>query len=120
MMDVEDTTDMLLTKRALLEIMIHKGYESILAGISVVEPKDLISVIDKLDKMEQEEQSASVDEMIRDFRAFADAVKTFVSEEAWQSIYDRYEQNLRMDKLVPKALDSGKDFPEDVDIIDEE
>lgn len=120
LMDVEDTTDLLLTKRAILDIMLQKGYESVLSGISVVEPKDLISVIDKIDKMETEEQSIAVDEMVRDFKAFADAVKTFVSEDSWIQIYERYEQNLKMDKLQPKALRAGSDLPEDVEIIDEE
>ena len=117
LIDIEETSDFLLTKRSVLEVMLHKGYESILAGMSIVEPRDIITVVEKLEKMEAEANSIAVDEMIRDFEAFADAVRQFVPEDIWPKMLETYKQNLQKDN-VGSSL--GIEPPlEDVEIEEE-
>jgi hypothetical protein len=101
MLDVEEHKGFLTTKHGVLETLLQQGYRDILSGITKVEAKDMLAIIEKLQQMEREEKSVAVDEMIAEFNAFADAVKAVCSPEQWKEIYRRFDLLLETRKHQP-------------------
>lgn len=99
--DVDSVEGFLLTKQAVLDVLVHSGLENVLKGHTLVEPKDIIAAIAALTSLE-EDMGANMDEMLKEFHAFSDAVKKFVPADMWDKIYDQYEKNLQ--DATPKAL----------------
>lgn len=96
--DVEEHKGFLLEKRGLLEVMLQQGYHSIMSGNTQVEPKDLLAVVEKLERMEAAQEAVAVDELLKDFNDFADAVKALVPEDMWAKIFEQYELNVKARK----------------------
>jgi hypothetical protein len=96
--DVEEHKGFLLEKKGLLEIMMQQGYSSLMTGNTQVEPKDLLAVIDKLERMDAAQEAIAVDELLKDFNDFADAVKSLAPEDMWAKIFEQYELNVQARK----------------------
>lgn len=117
MIDVDEAQGFIMTKRALLEMMVHKGWERFLTGEAEIGAKELIAIIDKMERMEAEEKSVAVDEMMSEFQAFADAVKLSVPEAMWKEIHAQFDLNMDARKhktieqlvtLEPPQLEEGE------------
>lgn len=101
---VEEAAGFLATRRSILEVAMQKGYDQIMSGSAHISPQDLLAIMDKLERMEAEEHAVAVDEMMRDFNAFAQAVKAMVEEEKWPEIVALYKENLQ-DMKTPALED---------------
>lgn len=104
--NIDDTEEMLLTTKGILESMAHLGMKALLSGESKIEARDLITVLDKIESVRKAEQGAGLDEMMKDYQAFAQAVKHIVPEDMWNEIdkeFDRIlegQKGLSLDRLI--------------------
>lgn len=118
---VEEHSEFLASKRAILEVALQKGFENIMSGSAHITPESLLAIMEKLERMEAEEHSHAIDEMMRDFKAFADAVKALVAEEVWPEIAALYKLNLEATKMpVLEDLVMIEAPIEDAQIIEDE
>jgi hypothetical protein len=127
MEDVDDAAGFLTNRRSILEVALQKGYDQLLNGSTPIEPRDLLAIIDKLEKIEAEEHMIQVEEMMLDFKAFSQAVKMLVAEDVWPQIVQQYKLNLDAERkpalelMVINGPTTVEDISaEDVDIEDEE
>jgi len=98
--DVDSTSRLLLTRRGYMEVALMKSYQSILDGTVVPEPRDIIQMISLMEKMEKDTASVQVDEMMRDFNAFTQAVKEIVGQGSYDKILFRFNRILEQDRMV--------------------
>lgn len=105
--DVDNTKRSLLTRRGYMEVAMMKSYQSILDGTVVPEPRDVLGMIAMMEKMEKDTSSAQVDEMMRDFNAFTQAVKEIVGDNQYDLILNRFKGLLEQERMVAeKFLDN--------------
>lgn len=98
--DVDNTSRLLLTRKGYMEVAMMKSYQGILDGTIVPEPRDVVHMISLMEKMEKDTSAAQVDEMMRDFNAFTQAVKGVVGEEVYDKILYKFKQILEQEKLI--------------------
>ena len=125
--NVEEAAGFLASKRAILEVALQKSYDNVLSGSAHLTAQDMLSIMEKLERMEAEEHAVAVDEMIRDFKAFSQAVKQLVAEDIWPQIVEQYRANLEATKIpaLEQMIQIGpseiEDIePQDIEIEDEE
>lgn len=104
--DVESAEDTILTKAGAMDVLIHKGLKALEDGDTVVEPKDVITAIQLLTKLEQEWGETALDELLNEFRIFTEAVKEVVGEDMHAEIFERFET--RLDSRRNPILDAPK------------
>lgn len=92
--DIEGVTDYIVTKTAVLDLIIQSGIQGLNRGHTITEPREMIAAIQTLDKMEAEWKESAIDEMLREFRAFSDAVKSVVPPEQFAEIYAKFEETI--------------------------
>lgn len=92
--DIDTVEGFILTKQSAAEILVAKGLDSLHRGHTTVEPKDILTAIQTLDKLEKDRASMLEETMLRELRAFTEAVKSVVPEEDWELIYQRFEENV--------------------------
>jgi hypothetical protein len=66
----------ILSKRAVLEVAVRKGYEDILAGVTTVEPRDLVQITKLLAEMDAQALQTGLDEARQQVQMFIDAIKS--------------------------------------------
>jgi len=129
--DVDNTKRHLLTRWGYLEVAMMKSYQAILDGTLVPEPRDVVHMISLMNKMEQDTAGVQVDEMMRDFNAFTQAVKEIVDPDMYDRILNKFKKILEQEHAViehhfnnPKIIDTlptSQPIELDVkDIIEEE
>lgn len=105
--DVDNTRRSLLTRRSYLEIAMMKSYQAIIDGTLTPEPRDVVHMIALLEKMDKDTASTQVDEMMRDFNAFTQAVKEIVPPEMHEKILYNFKKILEQESvIVDKFLDN--------------
>jgi len=100
-LDIESEHTFLLTKTAALQNLAYKALEQLNAGTLEIKGADLISAIKTLAELEASQSGLAEDEMLREMRAFADAVRLNVPEELWDKIYEDF---LRLADTGPRAI----------------
>lgn len=131
--DIENVKGFILTKKAAMRVALQSAYDNIMSGTTLVEPDVMLKIIDKLEVWEREEQEATVDEMKRDFNAFAAAVKLSYDRMAMQlgvkpetlfaELYRDYEAMLA-NSAMPMVLRGATlelpemSMPDDIDDAD--
>jgi replicative superfamily II helicase len=98
--DVENTKSLLLTRRGYMEVAMMKSYQSILDGTVVPEPRDIVHMISLMEKMEKDTAAVQVDEMMRDFNAFTQAVKEVVGQEDYDKIIYKFKNILDQERVL--------------------
>lgn len=79
-----------MTRRGALEIAMRKGFEDLVAGRTDVEVKDLLAIVQALEKMDETTSAAQVDQMRMQTEAFIRAIREEVDDEKlWERIVDR-------------------------------
>lgn len=120
--DVDEIEGSILTRASALDILIQRGMEGVNQGTVELKAQDIITAIDRLDKLEADYKDTAIDEMLVEFRAFAEVVKDSVGEDKFRDIWDAFE--IKMDAKVRPAinpLDSGANADEiEGDLVDEE
>jgi hypothetical protein len=102
--DVDNTKRSLLTRRGYMEVAMMKSYQGILDGTIVPEPRDVVAMISLMEKMEKDTSSAQVDEMMRDFNAFTQAVKEVVGNDKYDLILNRFKSILEQEKMIEEKF----------------
>lgn len=130
--DVDNSKRLLLTRRGYMEVAMMKSYQAILDGTVVPEPRDIVHMISLMEKMEKDTAAVQVDEMMRDFNAFTQAVKEVVGQDQYDKILFNFKKILEQEKLITEkfsdqpavmeALPSSQsiEIPVDAEIIKEE
>lgn len=110
--DVDNTKRSLLTRKGYMEVAMMKSYQSILDGTVVPEPRDIVAMISVMEKMEKDSSAVQVDEMMRDFNAFTQAVKEVVGQDMYDQILHKFKNILEQEKIIinsfsePKVIDT--------------
>ena len=107
--DVDNTRRHLLTRKGYMEVAMIKSYQSILDGTVVPEPRDVLGMIAMMEKMEKDSSSIQMDEMMREFNAFTQAVKEVVPAELYDKVLYNFKRILEQEKVV---LDAFLDNPQ--------
>lgn len=64
-----------VTKRAVLEVALRKGYQDIINGVTTVEPRDLIQISKVLADMDSHQYQLGLDELRAQVQIFINAIK---------------------------------------------
>jgi hypothetical protein len=110
--DIEETSENLLTERAILEGMVHKGWEKLQDGEMEMGPGDLMAALARLKDAEVEyyrtQLSVVEGEARAEMEAFVNAVKKHVPEQLLGRVVEEF--NLSMQKLqgVPQIEESSE------------
>lgn len=112
--DVDNTKRSLLTRKGYMEIAMMKSYQSILDGTVVPEPRDIVAMISVMEKMEKDSSAVQVDEMMRDFNAFTQAVKEVVGSDQYDRIVSKFKSILEQERII---IDGFADVPKVVDTL---
>lgn len=81
-----------ITKRAVLEIALRKGYEDIVNGITTVEPRDLIQIAKTLGDMDSHQHAVGLDELRSQVQIFIQAIKDVCDVDTQAAIGQRVKQ----------------------------
>lgn len=122
-MDIEALEGFILTKEGVAEAIVAAGLQNIVKGITVVEPKELIAAIGMLRELESDMNGPGLDEMMRQFYAFSDAVRKIVPESMFAEITIEFERNLgtstpAKELLKPQIIEQEE--IEDAEIIEDQ
>jgi len=108
--DVDEIEGSILTRASALDIIIQRGIEGVQQGTVELKAQDVVTAIDRLDKLEADYKDTAIDEMLIEFKTFVEMTKEVLGEEAFLALWDKYEH--RMDnKIRPaiKPIDPPKD-----------
>lgn len=106
-MDVDTAEGMIMTKAGAVDTIIHRGLEAINTGAVEFRAGEVLQAIQLLDKMEAEWKDTAIDEIMAEFKAFTTAVKEFVGEAQYETIFNRFEEILdgkRHPALAPPQI----------------
>jgi hypothetical protein len=88
--NIENTRRTLLTRKAVLQIMMSKGYQDVILERVQVEPRDIINIVQQLDKMDEKTAAMELEETMRHFVLFQQAVKDTVPDSMWDALAARF------------------------------
>lgn len=78
-----------ITHRGVLEVALRKAYEDIIAGNTTVEARDMIQLINTLQKMDEQREHVAVNELRAQVQAFVEAIRIETPPETWDRIFKR-------------------------------
>lgn len=90
-----------ITHRGVLEVAVRKAYDDIIEGRTMVEAKDLVSLVQQIQKMDDQARGVAVDELRAQVSAFIEAIKSETDRETWERISRRAQQLIQRDRLPP-------------------
>ena len=94
--DIENGKKIILTRKGVLEVALMKGYQGVISGDTVVEPREMIGIVQQLEKMDETSSAAQVEELNLQFNAFLDSVKKIAPQSIWDQIVSEFEKQLGM------------------------
>ncbi len=103
-----------ITHRGVLEVALRKAYEDIIAGVTTVEARDMISLINTLQKMDEQREQVAVNELRAQVQAFVEAIKHETNQETWARIFKRFKALLADDDIDVDESDTDQ-FVEVID-----
>jgi len=100
--DVDAAAGDLLNRKAMVEMVAHKGFTDIVEGSVRFTVGEWLSAMDRLDAADREETGASIAEMQRETMALVHAIQSIVPAPMLKQILDLYSTNLgKKPELVP-------------------
>jgi hypothetical protein len=96
--DIENAKKIHLTRKGVLEVAMLKGYGGIIAGEVPVEARDLIGIVQQLEKMDEFSASVQMDELQRQMNYFMDAVRKVVPEHLFAGILTEFDRLMENNK----------------------
>lgn len=110
-----------VTKRAVLEIALRKGYEDIVNGVTTVEPRDLVQITKVLADMDTNQYQTGLDELRAQVQIFMQAIKNVCDEDIRDSIAKEVKR-LRQREGVAGTIERAMDPPafEPPEVVDAE
>jgi hypothetical protein len=88
-----------ITHRGVLEIALRRAYEDIINGTTTVEPRDLISIVTTIQKMDEQTEQVAVNELRAQVQAFTEAIKAETGPDTWARIFDRFKRIMSDDGM---------------------
>jgi hypothetical protein len=81
----------------------------LLSGDVVVEPRDALAIIEKLDKLENEHTDAMVAQMRLELASYIEAMKQIVPSDLWDKVLNRTQELIQRQTLdnAVEELKSG-------------
>lgn len=70
-----------ITMQGMLRVLVQKGYDDALAGITTVEPRDIVQMIKSYNEMVSNQGEAATEEAKIVVRIFMDAIKNVIEDE---------------------------------------
>jgi hypothetical protein len=114
-----------ITKRAVLEVALRKGYQDVLNGVTTVEPRDLIQIAKVLAEMDTHQYQMGLDELRAQVQIFIQAIKDVCDEDTRNAIASQVKK-LRTREGVTGQIEKAMDPPElpqgqivDAEVVDE-
>ncbi len=80
-----------ITHRGVLEVALRKAYEDIVSGATVVEARDMIQLINTLQKMDEQREQVAVNELRAQVQAFVEAIRAETDIGTWERIAKRMQ-----------------------------
>jgi hypothetical protein len=111
--DIDAIEGSIVTKSAVLETVIQRALEQLNAGVMELKGQDIISAIEKLEKLESEFKDTAIDEMMQEFKAFAKFVQEEVGEERFKEIFAKFEKAMddrSRPALLPVEYPTGQEI----------
>lgn len=88
------------TDRGILKVLVAKGFEDVIRGISTVEPKDLIQMIKLLNELNSNASTARAEENEIALRTFVRAIENVCDPEMIKAIVTEAERIRNMDDVT--------------------
>lgn len=114
--DVENTKQHILTRTAVLDVGIMKGYSGIVTGDIPIEARDLIQMVNLREKMAEKTAAIQMEETMREMNAFMQAVKAVVPEDMWLDVNEKFEHFLQQDKRIIDSYGIEVTYGQDVQL----
>jgi hypothetical protein len=112
--NIEEGLSGALKRRQYLEQALRKAQEALLNNEVIVEPKDAVAIIERLEKLDEQTSSTAIDEMRTQFFAFLQAVKEVTPREQWERINYRTKELVSAAGQSASALDEGRALEDEV------
>lgn len=84
--DFEEGVEGAITKRGVLEVLMHKGYQDVIDGVTTVEVRDLVQLVKVIGEMDSHSGQVGLDEARAQVQIFIQAIKTVCSLEQQSDI----------------------------------
>jgi len=88
-----------ITHRGALEVALRKGFEDIANGVVTVEPRDLIAIVNQIEKMDAQTESVAVNLLRAQVNAFVEAIRQETDPDTWDRIFRRFKRIMDDDEL---------------------
>jgi hypothetical protein len=107
--DFEEGVRGILRRKVYMETAVKKAMDQLLSGDVVVEPRDALAIIEKLDKLENEHTDAMVAQMRLELASYIEAMKQIVPSDLWDKVLNRTQELIQRQTLdnAVEELKSG-------------
>lgn len=123
--NIDELKTTLVTSRGFMQTMLMKSYQQMLDGTLKTEARDVIQMINLMEKMNEDSATIEKEELMREFNIFVQAVKSIVPQEMWNLIVaetkkaDQQERSIVSAYVIPKNELPSAENPLDVDAEEE-
>lgn len=97
-----------ITHRGTLEVALRKAHDDIVSGVTTVEPRDLIKIVELVGKMDDQTAQVQVDEYRAQLNAFIRAIQINLPREKWEKIADDAKSIYAGEEVNPIALPAAE------------
>ena len=89
-----------ITHRGVLEVALRKAFEDIANGTTTVEPRDLIAIVNQIEKMDERTEQVAVNQLRAQVNAFVEAIRAETDPDTWDRIFKRFRGIMEEDGNV--------------------
>ena len=100
----------IVTKRAVLEVALRKGFDDVVNGITTVEPRDLIQIAKLLAEMDSHQYEVGLDELRSQVQLFIQAIKDVCDQDTQEAIGRRVKE-LRQREGISAIMEADMNAP---------
>lgn len=98
--NVDEAKTTILTGRAWMTTALNKTFTMLLDGTLKIEGRDVVQMINLMEKMQNESATIEKEELLREYNLFATAVKKIVPSEMWNLIVYELERMAAQEKSL--------------------
>jgi len=92
--DIENGKRTVLTRRGVLEVLMMRGYGGVISGAVPVEARDVVALVQQLEKMDESSASVQVEELNLQLHCMLDAIKTVIPKGYFGQIQQEFDRLL--------------------------
>lgn len=98
--EVEEGKTSIITQNAYMKVALMKSYQAIVDGRILPEPRDVVQMINLMEKQQERTAATQIEEMTREMNAFVRAVQQNVPRELWAVITTDFNRMLDVDQSL--------------------